>query len=46
MDIQTTKIELKQEQIAATVLTLLGEDPAQFNPNMGSVINEMLVQDK
>ncbi|MDP4982100.1 alkaline phosphatase family protein [Pseudoalteromonas tunicata] len=43
---KTTKVELKQKQIAATVLTLLGEDPAQFNPNMGSVINEMLVQDK
>jgi len=37
-----TSIELKQNQIAATVLTLLGENPHAFNPKAGKAITEIL----
>jgi len=33
--------EVKQKQIAATVLTLLGEDPKKFNPQAGTIIKEV-----
>jgi len=36
------KDEIKQKQIAATLLTLLGEDPKQFNKNAAPAINEIL----
>ena len=36
-----TAQEVKQNQIAATVLTLLGEDPKAFNPHAGSMIKEV-----
>ena len=39
-EIKTTQ-EIKQKQIAATALTLLGEDPKAFNPKAGSVIKEV-----
>lgn len=39
-EIKTTQ-EVKQNQIAATALTLLGEDPKAFNPAAGSVIQEV-----
>lgn len=39
-EIKTTE-EVKQKQIAATALTLLGEDPKAFNPKAGSVIKEV-----
>ncbi|KGJ95322.1 sulfatase-like hydrolase/transferase [Colwellia psychrerythraea] len=39
-EIKTTQ-EVKQNQIAATALTLLGEDPKAFNPTAGSVIQEV-----
>lgn len=38
----TTKTELKQAQVAATVLTALGESPQQINPNMAPAIAEVL----
>lgn len=36
-----TSHEVKQNQIAATALTLLGENPKAFNPNAGSLIKEV-----
>lgn len=36
-----TQGEVKQKQIAATALTLLGKDPKDFNPNVGSKIKEI-----
>jgi len=39
-EIKTTQ-EVKQNQIAATALTLLGEDPKAFNSTAGSVIQEV-----
>ncbi|PKG80932.1 phosphoglyceromutase [Colwellia sp. 75C3] len=39
-EIQTIT-EVKQKQIAATALTLLGEDPKAFNPQAGSIIKEV-----
>ncbi|WP_418608692.1 alkaline phosphatase family protein [Pseudoalteromonas sp. US3C1013] len=37
-----TKNELKQAQIAATVLKALGQNPNKINPNMAPAINEIL----
>ncbi len=37
-----TKVEVKQKQIAATVLTLLGEDPKKFNASSAKPIKEIL----
>ena len=37
-----TTTELKQKQIAATALTLLGKDPKQFNQKIGEKIKEIL----
>jgi hypothetical protein len=37
-----TKTELKQAQIAATLLKALGQNPQQINPNMAEAINEIL----
>ncbi len=37
-----TSKEVKQKQIAATALTLLGENPLQFNAQAGKIINEVL----
>jgi len=39
-EIKTTE-EVKQNQIAATALTLLGEDPKAFNPQAGTIIKEV-----
>lgn len=39
-EIKTTS-EVKQNQIAATALTLLGEDPQAFNPQAGAIIKEV-----
>ena len=36
-----TSQEVKQNQIAATALTLLGENPKAFNPNIGGIIKEV-----
>jgi arylsulfatase A-like enzyme len=36
-----TQNEIKQNQIAATALTLLGEDPQKFNPKIGPIIKEI-----
>jgi len=36
-----THNEIKQNQIAATALTLLGEDPHAFNPEIGQKIEEV-----
>lgn len=36
-----TDSEIKQNQIAATALTLLGEDPHAFNPEIGQKIEEV-----
>jgi len=36
-----TKQEIKQNQIAATALTLLDEDPIAFNPQAGPIIKEV-----
>jgi hypothetical protein len=36
-----TITEVKQKQIAATALTLLGEDPKAFNPQAGAIIKEV-----
>lgn len=36
-----TAQEVKQKQIAATALTLLGEDPTTFNSQAGSIIKEV-----
>jgi hypothetical protein len=36
-----TSVELKQKQIAATALTLLGKDPKIFNPVAGDKIGEI-----
>ncbi|MEW6991928.1 alkaline phosphatase family protein [Colwelliaceae bacterium 6441] len=36
-----TSQEVKQKQIAATALTLLGENPKAFNPNAGAIIREV-----
>jgi membrane-anchored protein YejM (alkaline phosphatase superfamily) len=36
-----TTTEIKQNQIAATALRLLGEDPQNFNPNAGPSIKEL-----
>jgi len=36
-----TQLEVKQNQIAATALTLLNEDPKAFNPKAGSAIKEV-----
>lgn len=38
----TSTIELKQAQVAATVLTALGENPQMINPKMAPAINEVL----
>lgn len=40
-EIKTTT-EVKQNQIAATALTLLNENPADFNANVGKFIKEIL----
>nr|MBL0688530.1 phosphoglyceromutase [Pseudoalteromonas sp.] len=37
-----TKNELKQAQVAATVLKALGQNPHIINPNMAPAINEIL----
>ncbi|BDF94083.1 MULTISPECIES: alkaline phosphatase family protein [Pseudoalteromonas] len=37
-----TRAELKQAQVAATVLTALGEDPKKINPKMAPAILEVL----
>ncbi|MEM7150329.1 MAG: phosphoglyceromutase, partial [Pseudomonadota bacterium] len=37
-----TDNELKQAQIAATVLKALGQNPDTINPNMAPAINEIL----
>lgn len=37
----TTAREIKQKEIAATALTLLGEDPTRFNPNAAAAIKEI-----
>lgn len=37
----TTSREVKQKEIAATALTLLGEDPTMFNPNAAAAIKEI-----
>ncbi len=37
-----TPIEVKQNQVAATVLTLLGENANEFNPKAGKPINYIL----
>jgi len=37
----TTDSEIKQNQIAATALTLLGKDPQAFNPKIGKKIEEV-----
>jgi len=37
----STQNEVKQNQIAATALTLLGKDPQKFNTNIGSKIKEV-----
>lgn len=34
--------EFKQDQIAATALTILGENPQQFNPQAGKAIKEII----
>ena len=39
-EIKTTT-EVKQNQITATALTLLGEDPKAFNPQAGAIITEV-----
>jgi hypothetical protein len=39
-EIKTAK-EVKQNQIAATALTLLNEDPEAFNPQAGKIIKEV-----
>jgi len=39
-EIKTTE-EVKQNQIAATALTLLDEDPKAFNPQAGTIIKEV-----
>ncbi|MFQ3209233.1 MAG: hypothetical protein ACI9U5_001906 [Colwellia sp.] len=36
-----TVAEVKQKQIAATALTLLGENPKSFNPQSGDIIKEV-----
>jgi hypothetical protein len=36
-----TVAEVKQKQIAATALTLLGENPKAFNPQSGDIIKEV-----
>jgi len=36
-----TATEIKQNQIAATALTLLNENPHDFNPNAGAIIQEI-----
>jgi hypothetical protein len=36
-----TVAEVKQKQIAATALTLLGENPKAFNPQAGDIIKEV-----
>lgn len=42
--ILSTPYEVKQNQIAATVLTLLGESAADFNPKAGKAINFILTK--
>ena len=37
-----TTTELKQAQVAATILTVLGENPKQLNPAMADAIDEIL----
>jgi hypothetical protein len=36
-----TKSEVKQNQIAATAITLLGKDPKDFNTKIGTKIEEV-----
>ncbi|CCQ11575.1 hypothetical protein PALB_24760 [Pseudoalteromonas luteoviolacea B = ATCC 29581] len=38
-----TSTELKQDQVAATILTLLGENYLEFDPTIGKPIKEMLI---
>jgi hypothetical protein len=37
-----THTELKQAQVAATILKVLGENPQQLNPAMAPAIEEIL----
>ncbi|WJG09607.1 alkaline phosphatase family protein [Aliiglaciecola sp. LCG003] len=38
----TTLVEIEQQQIAATALTLLGEDPVSFNPKAANMIKQVI----
>ena len=42
LGVMKTDKELKQKQIAATALTLLGENPEKFNANAGKPILEVI----